>query len=74
MYPLPFNCKIIVKCSRLLLKYEQKCAIIVRSQKRHPGVAQFGSALEWGSRGRGFDSRRSDQNRIDESRCGFFQY
>ena len=26
-----------------------------------PGVAQFGSALEWGSRGRGFDSRRSDQ-------------
>lgn len=26
-----------------------------------PGVAQFGSALEWGSRGREFDSRRSDQ-------------
>ena len=27
-----------------------------------PGVAQFGSALEWGSRGREFDSRHSDQN------------
>ena len=27
----------------------------------NPGVAQFGSALEWGSRGREFDSRRSDQ-------------
>ena len=29
--------------------------------RRHPGVAQFGSALEWGSRGREFDSRHSDQ-------------
>ena len=27
----------------------------------YPGVAQFGSALEWGSRGRWFDSSRSDQ-------------
>ena len=26
----------------------------------HPGVAQFGSALEWGSRGRRFDSSHSD--------------
>ena len=29
---------------------------------RNPGVAQFGSALEWGSRGREFDSRHSDQS------------
>ena len=28
--------------------------------KTHPGVAQFGSALEWGSRGRWFDSSHSD--------------
>ncbi len=28
---------------------------------RYPGVAQFGRALEWGSRGREFDSRHSDQ-------------
>ena len=27
-----------------------------------PGVAQFGSALEWGSRGRRFDSCHSDHN------------
>ncbi len=26
----------------------------------YPGVAQFGSALEWGSRGRRFDSCHSD--------------
>ena len=26
-----------------------------------PGVAQFGRALEWGSRGRWFDSSHSDQ-------------
>ena len=30
-------------------------------QPVRPGVAQFGSALEWGSRGREFDSRHSDQ-------------
>ncbi len=27
----------------------------------YPGVAQFGRALEWGSRGRWFDSSHSDQ-------------
>jgi hypothetical protein len=27
-------------------------------------VAQLGSALEWGSRGRGFESRRPDINRL----------
>ena len=32
-----------------------------------PGVAQFGSALEWGSRGRGFNSRRSDQIKLISS-------
>ena len=30
-----------------------------------PGVAQFGSVLDWGSRGRGFKSRHSD-HRITE--------
>jgi hypothetical protein len=29
---------------------------------RFRDVAQFGSALDWGSRGRGFKSRRPDQN------------
>ena len=34
---------------------------LVRDSPVRPGVAQFGSALEWGSRGREFDSRHSDQ-------------
>ena len=29
-----------------------------------PGVAQFGSALEWGSRGRVFKSPHSDQKKV----------
>ena len=29
--------------------------------RRHPGVAKFGIALEWGSRGLEFESRHSDQ-------------
>ena len=28
------------------------------------GVAQFGSVLEWGSRGREFESHHSDQNTV----------
>src|SRR5258708_23288504 len=32
---------------------------LCRSQKNR-AVAQLGSALEWGSRGRGFESRRPD--------------
>ena len=32
------------------------------NRRQCPGVAQFGSALEWGSRGREFDSRHSDQS------------
>ena len=36
---------------------------VVRHQQ-HPGVAKFGIALEWGSRGLEFDSRLSDQKKI----------
>lgn len=39
----------------------------------YPGVAQFGSALEWGSRGREFDSRHSDQTPSAEQ-LGEFSY
>ena len=28
---------------------------------QHPGLAKFGIALEWGSRGRWFESSNSDQ-------------
>ena len=30
---------------------------------RDPGVAKFGIALEWGSRGRWFESSHSDQEK-----------
>ena len=33
---------------------------------KFPGVAQIGSALEWGSRGRRFDSCHSDQINADD--------
>ncbi len=36
-------------------------SILCRRQRAFPGVAQIGSALEWGSRGRRFDSCHSDQ-------------
>ena len=40
-----------------------------------PGVAQFGSALEWGSRGRWFDSSHSDQEGVTKLLSPrFFQY
>ena len=35
--------------------------VFIAENKIYPGVAQFGSALEWGSRGRRFDSCHSDQ-------------
>ncbi len=35
--------------------------MVLLSPLRDPGVAKFGIALEWGSRGRWFESRHSDQ-------------
>ena len=40
---------------------------LIRDSPVRPGVAQFGSALEWGSRGREFDSRHSDQRWLSRS-------
>ena len=42
----------------------------------YPGVAKFGIALEWGSRGRWFESSHSDQSEYpvgysDFVMCGF---
>ena len=39
------------------------CAILDRSGEYGRDVAQLGRALDWGSRGRGFKSRRPDQRR-----------
>ena len=47
------ECQVLAKSSEL-----------VNSSHSDRAVAQLGSALEWGSRGRGFKSRRPDlQNR-----------
>ena len=44
-----------------------------RLKTEYPGVAQFGSALEWGSRGRRFDSCHSDfKKRRDLNIASFF--
>ena len=37
--------------------------------RQHPGVAKFGIALEWGSRGLEFESRHSDQKTVE-----FFEF
>ena len=44
----------------------ERCANILRQSRdasKYPGVAKFGIALEWGSRGRWFESSHSDQKR-----------
>ena len=48
----------------------------VSDSASYPGVAKFGIALEWGSRGREFDSRHSDHKSNDFTLeiVGFFVY
>ena len=49
------------------MHFSSRCATILwRSENASifPGVAKFGIALEWGSRGLEFESRHSDQVRI----------
>ena len=46
------------------MHFSNACAIISersRDASKNPGVAKFGIALEWGSRGRWFESSHSDQ-------------
>ena len=52
----------------------RRCANILRQlrdTRNHPGVAKFGIALEWGSRGRWFESSHSDQ---DQKPKGFWSF
>ena len=46
-----------------------QCAVIIISKwfETHPGVAQLGSALDWGSRGRRFKSCHSDHKKASEA-------
>ena len=46
-----------------LLPFREVCDNIFLVAKRHPGVAKFGIALEWGSRGLEFESQHSDHKR-----------
>ena len=43
---------------------------VLRGTRKYPGVAKFGIALEWGSRGLEFESRHSDQ-KSRKSICSF---
>ena len=44
-------------------------------QQEYPGVAKFGIALEWGSRGLEFESRHSDQKSPETVRVlGLFSF
>ena len=48
------------------MHFSRRCANIFRQSRdaiKNPGVAKFGIALEWGSRGLEFESRHSDQKR-----------
>ena len=48
------------------MHFSRRCANIFRQSRdaiKNPGVAKFGIALEWGSRGLEFESRHSDQIR-----------
>lgn len=51
--------------ARCCYDHAAQCATVkavgASGSDRHRDVAQFGSALDWGSRGRGFKSRRPDR-------------
>ena len=50
------------KKQKKVLAFSRKmCYYIEVVRRRYPGVAKFGIALEWGSRGLEFESRHSDQ-------------
>ena len=48
--------------------------VAVERCKQNPGLAKFGIALEWGSRGRWFESSHSDQKRGNCSVSSLFLY
>ena len=65
-----FDTKFFWKKRKFSLHLSLECVNIFKalqeSTKEYPGVAKFGIALEWGSRGRWFESSHSDQ----EKPCG----
>ena len=59
-----------IKIKKGLTKHPMNSIIV--SEPRNLGVAQFGSVLEWGSRGREFDSPHSDQKQHSSLRDAVF--
>ncbi len=68
-FPLPFFLSGIFR--KLPLHSANHCANIQKLNK-NPGVAKFGIALEWGSRGRWFESSHSDQKGLTAYAVGPF--
>ena len=54
-----------MECGRLPLAISLR---LVNSAPLNRAVAQLGSALEWGSRGRGFESRRPEKMVLGSAR------
>ena len=53
--------KKVLAFSRRMCYYIQALRGTAKNKTKYPGVAKFGIALEWGSRGLEFESRHSDQ-------------
>ena len=64
----PKNSKIMLDISGIPCYHVE----VVERQTQNPGVAKFGIALEWGSRGLEFESRHSDQNQNSNAVLVFF--
>ena len=55
--------KFLKNFKKPLANFPGVCYLIladITQSRKHPGVAKFGIALEWGSRGRWFESSHSD--------------
>ncbi len=50
----------------MLTKERESGIILLVVETKHLGVAQFGSVLEWGSRGRWFNSSHPDHEKIPQ--------
>ena len=67
-----------IKILKKDLHFSLECVIILgltENREQNPGLAKFGIALEWGSRGRWFESSNSDQiceNHLCDSRIFLF--
>ena len=62
--------KNFLKKAKKVVAFSEQVWYHIRAEKnseKDPGVAKFGIALEWGSRGPEFESQHSDQPPIERS-------